>query len=84
MTELLAQDKFRDGVRRIDLVLVAVDDGDIPLTETRNIYLQNILKTGLEIETSPGVVSDGIKNLFCGYHYQDTEHTYKLQIYLFH
>ncbi|KAI8435891.1 hypothetical protein MSG28_004087 [Choristoneura fumiferana] len=55
MTESYAQDKFRDGVRRIDIVLVAVDDGEFLVTEERNRYLTNVLKAGLEIETSPGV-----------------------------
>ncbi|XP_073945236.1 anoctamin-6-like isoform X2 [Choristoneura fumiferana] len=57
MTESYAQDKFRDGVRRIDIVLVAVDDGEFLVTEERNRYLTNVLKAGLEIETSPGVMS---------------------------
>ncbi|KAI8435485.1 hypothetical protein MSG28_003782 [Choristoneura fumiferana] len=72
MIESYTQDKFRDAVRRIDMVLVAADDDELPVREVVTFYLQNVLKAGLHIETSPGVMPIHRNLLFIKVHAPDS------------
>ncbi|XP_073945161.1 anoctamin-4-like isoform X2 [Choristoneura fumiferana] len=47
---------FRDGIRRIDLVLVMEDDGILQLEALKVDFLVNVLKFGLQLELEPGVM----------------------------
>lgn len=47
---------FRDGVKRVDLVIVIEDDGDGKLETFRVSYLTVIIKAGFDIELEKGVV----------------------------
>lgn len=47
---------FRDGIRRIDLVLVVKDDGVLKTEQLKINFLTNVVKYGLQLEVEPGVV----------------------------
>ncbi|XP_013144390.1 PREDICTED: uncharacterized protein LOC106107912 isoform X2 [Papilio polytes] len=47
---------FRDGVRKIDLILVVKDEENIISDIMKNNFLTNIVKTGFEIEFENGVL----------------------------
>ncbi|OWR48811.1 Anoctamin-5 [Danaus plexippus plexippus] len=53
---------FRDGVRRIDIVLVLKDDVKALINKIQLDFIVNILRVGLEVELEPGV-SKRHKNL---------------------
>ncbi|KPI93251.1 Anoctamin-5 [Papilio xuthus] len=48
---------FRDGVRKIDLILVVKDEENIITDTMKNNFLTNIVKTGFEIEFEKGVIA---------------------------
>ncbi|KPJ19209.1 NADPH:adrenodoxin oxidoreductase, mitochondrial [Papilio machaon] len=59
---------FRDGTKRIDLVLVINDDGDSKVEMLRVNFLSNVVKTGLEIELEQGVRAKNKNLIFVKIH----------------
>ncbi|CAG9565454.1 unnamed protein product [Danaus chrysippus] len=47
---------FRDGERRIDIVLVLKDDVNANINKIQLDFIVNILRAGLEVELEPGVL----------------------------
>ncbi|XP_064076867.1 anoctamin-5-like [Vanessa tameamea] len=63
---------FRDNKRRIDLVLVVEDKPLAEATDTlKTDFLTNIVKTGLQVEVEPGVMSAHKNLLFMKIHAPD-------------
>ncbi|XP_073944665.1 anoctamin-5-like [Choristoneura fumiferana] len=65
-------DEFRDGRRRIDLVLAQQEDGRKDLDEIRTRFLHNILRTGLDLEIVRGTMRIHKNLLFIKIHAPDT------------
>ncbi|XP_013166643.1 PREDICTED: anoctamin-9-like isoform X2 [Papilio xuthus] len=59
---------FRDGVRKIDLILVVKDEENIITDTMKNNFLTNIVKTGFEIEFEKGVLPINKKLVFFKVH----------------
>ncbi|KPJ19205.1 Anoctamin-5 [Papilio machaon] len=59
---------FRDGVRKIDLILVVKDEENLIADPMKNKFLTNIVKTGLEIEFENGVLPIHKKLVFFKVH----------------
>ncbi|KPJ19207.1 hypothetical protein RR48_04638 [Papilio machaon] len=59
---------FRDGVRKIDLILVMKDEENLVADPMKNKFLTNIVKTGLEIEFENGVLPIHKKLVFFKVH----------------
>ncbi|XP_014370598.2 anoctamin-5-like [Papilio machaon] len=59
---------FRDGVRKIDLILVMKDEENLIADPMKNKFLTNIVKTGLEIEFENGVLPIHKKLVFFKVH----------------
>ncbi|XP_013147198.1 PREDICTED: anoctamin-9-like [Papilio polytes] len=59
---------FRDGVRKIDLILVVKDEENIISDIIKNNFLTNIVKTGFEIEFENGVLPKHRKLVFFKIH----------------
>ncbi|GBP12121.1 hypothetical protein EVAR_5942_1 [Eumeta japonica] len=53
---------FRDGRKRIDVVLVVQDDGDQEVEKIRINFLVNAIKTGLQLELEPGLKAGANKH----------------------
>ncbi|KPJ19211.1 Anoctamin-5 [Papilio machaon] len=59
---------FRDGVRKIDLILVVKDEENLIADPMKNNFLTNIVKTGLQIEFEKGVLPHNKKLIFFKVH----------------
>ncbi|CAH2068487.1 unnamed protein product, partial [Iphiclides podalirius] len=70
--ETFAARTFRDGVRKIDLIIVTKDDQDTENEKHRVNYLINIVKFGLEIELEPGIMQIHKNVVFVKVHAPDT------------
>ncbi|XP_050352362.1 anoctamin-5-like [Nymphalis io] len=62
---------FRDNVRRIDMVLVVEDNPLSAADSLKTDFLTNVIKTGIEVEIEPGVMSAHKNLLFIKIHAPD-------------